>query len=89
MQPQQVQEVFKRKQFTLSAVCLGESIVWYCLFTYYLRQRGKTGKERLDLMLYQACIGKTQTFILMGLRYFNSGLVKPPPTSLWTSLEIY
>ena len=58
LQPQEVQEVFKRKQFTMSAVCLGETIVWYCYLTYYLRQRGKHGKERVDLLLYQACLGK-------------------------------
>ena len=58
LQPQEVQEVFKRKQFTMSALCLGEGILWYCYLTYYLRQRGKTGKERVDLLLYQACIGK-------------------------------
>ena len=60
LQPQEVQEVFKRKQFTMSALCLGESILWYCYLTYYLRQRGKTGKERVDLLLYQACIGKVK-----------------------------
>ena len=58
LQPQEVQEVFKRKQFTMSAVCLGESILWYCMVSYYLRQRGKTGKQRLDLLLYQACLGQ-------------------------------
>ena len=60
MEPQEVQEVFKRKQFTMSALCLGEGIVWYCYLTYYLRQRGKTGKERVDLLLYQACIGEVK-----------------------------
>ena len=58
LQTQEVQEVFKRKQFTVSAVCLGESILWYCYITYYLRQRGLEGKERVDLLLYQACRGK-------------------------------
>ena len=58
LQPQEVQEVFKRKQFTMSAVCLGEGILCYGYLTYYLRQRGLNGKERVDLLLYQACRGK-------------------------------
>ena len=69
LQPQEVQEVYNRKQFTFSAICLGEAILWYCFISYFLRQRGKTGNERVDLLLYQACLGKLEDKIISGSEF--------------------
>ena len=85
LQPQEVQEVFKRKQFTMSAVCLGESILWYCMVSYYLRQRGKTGKQRLDLLLYQACLGQLhqEKIVLISSRIQTLVSFSDPSNTEW------
>ena len=58
LQPSHVQASYNRRQFTIKAVFLGECINCYCILIYFIKQMGKSGKERVDLLLYQACLGK-------------------------------
>lgn len=58
LQPAKVQAVYTRRQFTVKAVCLGEFLNLYCILVYTIRQFGQSGKQRVDLLLYQACLGE-------------------------------
>ena len=53
-----VQEVYKRKQLIFVSILLGEFVNCYCIVTYYIRQMERSGKNRVDLLLYRACLGK-------------------------------
>ena len=76
LQPLQGQ-VYKRKQFTVKAICLGECLNLYCILSYVFKQLGQSGKEKLDLLLYQACLGKESVGALDRFRRVQTAISDP------------
>ena len=51
-----VQAATKRKAFMWKSIFIVESLGCYNLFNFYILQRGKSGKEKSSLLLYQTCL---------------------------------
>lgn len=51
-----IQDVLKRNAFILKAILIVESIGLINLYSFYTLQKGKSGVERLPLLIYQTCL---------------------------------
>ena len=51
-----VQEVFKRNAFMFKSIFIVEFVGLINVFSLYIMQRGKSGAERLPLLVYQTCL---------------------------------
>ena len=51
-----VQEVFKRNAFMFQSIFIVEFVGLFNVFSLYIMQRGKSGAERLPLLVYQTCL---------------------------------
>ena len=51
-----IQEVIKRNAFIFKAIFIVESIGLINLYSFYALQKGKSGVEKLPLLIYQTCL---------------------------------
>ena len=51
-----IQEVLKRNAFIFKAIFIVECIGFFNLYSFYVLQKGKSGVERLPLLIYQTCL---------------------------------
>ena len=51
-----IQEVLKRNAFIFKAIFIVEFIGFFNLYSFYVSQKGKSGVDRLPLLVYQTCL---------------------------------
>ena len=57
-----VTSVLKRTSFTMSFILIGLCYIFINVFVLLKEQRGKTGAERSQFVLYRACIDPSSSF---------------------------